>query len=51
VVIRMRARDISRQGRPATGVRLMSLDKQARISALAPVVGDLDDGEGPQQSQ
>jgi DNA gyrase subunit A len=45
VVIRMRVRDISRQGRPATGVRLMNLDGQARISALAPAVGDV--GEGP----
>jgi DNA gyrase subunit A len=41
VVIRMRVRDISRQGRPATGVRLMNLDDQARISALAPAVGDV----------
>jgi DNA gyrase subunit A len=44
VVIRMRARDISRQGRPATGVRLMNLDKEACISAVAPVVGDPEDG-------
>jgi DNA gyrase subunit A len=44
VVIRMSVTDISRQGRPATGVRLMNLDKQSRISAVAPVVGDLEDG-------
>jgi DNA gyrase subunit A len=44
VVIRMRVRDISRQGRPATGVRLMNLDDQAHISALAPAVGDVPEG-------
>jgi DNA gyrase subunit A len=40
VVIRMGVDTISRQGRPATGVRVMQLDPDARIAALAPVVGE-----------
>jgi DNA gyrase subunit A len=43
VVIRMAVSTISRQGRPATGVRVMNLAGGARISALAPVVGESDD--------
>jgi DNA gyrase subunit A len=43
VVIRMRVDSISRQGRPATGVRVMNLASRARISALAPVVGEADE--------
>jgi DNA gyrase subunit A len=46
VVIRMRVGSISRQGRPATGVRVMNLAPGAHISALAPVVGE--SGESPQ---
>ncbi len=34
---------ISRQGRPTTGVRVMQLGEGARISALAPVVGEVED--------
>ena len=45
VVIRMRADSISRQGRLATGVRVMNLSEEARISAVAPVVGESDDGQ------
>jgi DNA gyrase subunit A len=40
VVIRMGVNTISRQGRPATGVRLMNVGEQGRISAVAPVVGE-----------
>jgi DNA gyrase subunit A len=34
---------ISRQGRPTTGVRIMQLGDGAQISALAPVVGEVED--------
>jgi DNA gyrase subunit A len=40
VVIRMAARTVSRQGRPATGVRVMSLDEGTSVSAVALVVGE-----------
>jgi DNA gyrase subunit A len=43
VVIRMAVNTISRQGRPATGVRVMDLGGGARVSALAPVVADVDE--------
>lgn len=39
-VIRMRVGSISRQGRPATGVRVMNLASGAHVSALAQVVGE-----------
>jgi DNA gyrase subunit A len=42
VVIRMSVDSISRQGRPATGVRVMNLAEGARVSAVAPVVGEAD---------
>ncbi len=42
VVIRMGVGSISRQGRPATGVRVMNLLEGTRISALAPAVADVD---------
>jgi DNA gyrase subunit A len=42
-VIRTPASDVSRQGRPTTGVRVMNLAAGARVSALAPVVGETDD--------
>jgi len=37
-VIRQPAKGISRQGRPATGVRVMDLKSGASVSAIAPVV-------------
>jgi len=40
VAIRMAAGTISRQGRPATGVRVMNLAQGTKVSALAPVVGE-----------
>jgi DNA gyrase subunit A len=43
VVIRMSVDSISRQGRPATGVRVMNLDKGKSVSALAPVVGETEE--------
>ena len=45
VVIRMSVDSISRQGRPATGVRVMNLAKDARVSAVAPVVGETDEAD------
>jgi DNA gyrase subunit A len=45
VVIRMGVDSISRQGRPATGVRVMNLDKDTRVSAVAPVVGEADEAD------
>jgi DNA gyrase subunit A len=43
VVIRTSVDGISRQGRPATGVKLMDLDGEGSVSAVAPVVGETDD--------
>jgi len=43
VVIRMQIKSISRQGRPATGVRVMDLAGGAKVSAIAQVVGEADD--------
>jgi DNA gyrase subunit A len=40
VVIRIGVRTISRQGRPATGVRVMNLPPGAGISAVAMVIGE-----------
>jgi DNA gyrase subunit A len=40
VVIRMEAAQISRQGRPTTGVRVMNLAPGTRISAVALVMGE-----------
>jgi DNA gyrase subunit A len=45
VVIRMPVGSISRQGRPATGVRVMNLSQGAKVSAVAPVVGEVEDAE------
>ena len=42
VVIRMAVNTISRQGRPATGVRVMNLGGGTAVSAVAPVVGETD---------
>lgn len=47
VVIRMQASSISRQGRPATGVRVMDLARGASVSAVALVVGENEEtGQG-----
>ncbi len=43
VATRQRVDGISRQGRPTTGVRIMQLTAGAKISALAPMVGEVDD--------
>jgi DNA gyrase subunit A len=40
VVIRMAVKTISRQGRPATGVRVMNLSQGTQVSAVAPVMGE-----------
>jgi len=45
VAIRMAAKTISRQGRQATGVRVMNLSPGARVSAIAPVVGEREESE------
>ncbi|MDQ4024300.1 MAG: DNA gyrase subunit A, partial [Actinomycetota bacterium] len=42
-VIRMPVKSISRQGRPATGVRVMNVSGGTSVSALAPVVYEPDD--------
>jgi DNA gyrase/topoisomerase IV subunit A len=39
-VIRMSVRDISRQGRDTTGVRVMRLEMGVEIAAIAPVTED-----------
>ncbi|HYP22264.1 MAG TPA: DNA gyrase subunit A [Actinomycetota bacterium] len=46
-VIRMPVKTISRQGRPATGVRVMNLSGGTSVSAVAPVVNEPDDGPAP----
>ena len=47
VVIRMETKGISRQGRPATGVKVMNVAGGTRVSAVAPVFADAeDDGQG-----
>ncbi len=43
VVIRMGVRDISSQGRDATGVRVMNLDEGQQVAAVAPVLQADDD--------
>ncbi len=44
VTIRMGVRDISTQGRDATGVRVMSLDGGQTVASVALIVGSDDDG-------
>jgi DNA gyrase subunit A len=39
VIIRMNVRQISSQGRDATGVRVMNLDADQKVAAVAPVLG------------
>ena len=46
VAIRMKAGSVSRQGRPATGVRVMNLGVGMSISSVALVMGD--EREDPQ---
>ena len=41
VVIRMAVREISSQGRDATGVRVMNLDEGDAVAAVAPVAGEV----------
>jgi DNA gyrase subunit A len=43
VVIRMAVRDISSQGRDATGVRVMNLDEGQVVAAVAPVLSAEED--------
>jgi DNA gyrase subunit A len=43
VVIRMEVKTISRQGRPATGVRVMTVAEGARVSAVALVADEVDE--------
>ncbi len=42
VVIRMACKDISRMGRDTQGVRVMRLDKDQQISAMAPVIAEVE---------
>ena len=42
VAIRMKTDDISRQGRYASGVKVMDLPEDARVSSFAPVPKDKD---------
>ncbi|MDO8363917.1 MAG: DNA gyrase C-terminal beta-propeller domain-containing protein, partial [Actinomycetota bacterium] len=43
VTIRMPVRDISSQGRDATGVRLMSLDDGQNVASVAPILASEED--------
>ena len=43
VIIRMGVRDISSQGRDATGVRVMNLDGDQTVASVAPVLGEIID--------
>jgi len=45
VMIRMGVRDISSQGRDATGVRVMSLDEGQTVASVAPILASDDDDE------
>ncbi len=45
VTIRMGVRDISSQGRDATGVRLMSLDDGQTVASVAPILASDDDDD------
>jgi DNA gyrase subunit A len=46
-VIRMPVKTISRQGRPATGVRVMNVSGGTSVSAVAPVVNEPDENGQP----
>ena len=43
VTIRMPVRDISSQGRDATGVRVMSLDNGQTVASVAPILSNEDE--------
>jgi DNA gyrase subunit A len=43
VTIRMPVREISSQGRDATGVRVMSLEEGTTVASVAPIVAVVDD--------
>ena len=45
-MIRMPVRDISSQGRDATGVRVMNLDDGQTVASVAPVLQSEDDTAG-----
>ncbi|HYN36724.1 MAG TPA: DNA gyrase subunit A, partial [Actinomycetota bacterium] len=47
-VIRVPVKGISRQGRPATGVKVMNLPPGAKVSAVAPVVNVVEGDAQPQ---
>jgi DNA gyrase subunit A len=50
-VIRVPVKGISRQGRPATGVRVMQLPSEGQVSAVAPVVAVAEEeGQGKLQT-
>jgi DNA gyrase subunit A len=38
VIIRMKVNTISIQGRSATGVKLMSVENDSKVTAIAPVI-------------
>ena len=42
VIIRMKVNSISTQGRSATGVKLMSVENDSTVTAIAPVIQDED---------
>jgi len=46
-VIRMGVREISAQGRDATGVKVMNLDPGQTVAAVAPVLSELEGGREP----
>ncbi len=45
VTMRTGVRDISSQGRDATGVRIMNLDAGQTVASVAPIISSEDDGE------
>ena len=45
ITIRMGVRDISEQGRDATGVRIMNMDEGDRVGSVAPILASDDDDE------
>ena len=42
IIIRMKVNTISLQGRSATGVKLMSVENESEVTAIAPVIQDDD---------
>lgn len=49
-LIRIHVDDIAQQGRDASGVRVMSVDDDERVAALAPVPSS-DDGDDDEQGE